>query len=244
MVGMLMVGQLGDVSVAAVGLGNQVFFLLSLVLFGINSGSAMFTAQLWGKGDLASIRKVLALGLALSLITSGIFLAIAVFIPQVVLGIYSRDPAVIAAGSDYLRIFGLSFMVTAVTFSYAAVLRSTGEVRTPIVINMAALCLNTALSYVLIFGLFGLPQLGLRGAAWAVVISRSLECTALLLVTYRFHLPAALTVSDARAQCACLLQSRFLPPLRRWCSTSCSGRWASLPTMWSMRASARSRSRP
>jgi len=199
MVGMLMVGQLGDVSVAAVGLGNQVFFLLSLVLFGINSGSAMFTAQLWGKGDLASIRKVLALGLALSLITSGIFLAIAVFIPQVVLGIYSRDPAVIAAGSDYLRTFGLSFMVTAVTFSYAAVLRSTGEVRTPIVINMVALCLNTALSYVLIFGLLGLPQLGLRGAAWAVVISRSLECIALLFVTYRFHLPAALTVSDARA---------------------------------------------
>jgi putative MATE family efflux protein len=197
MVSMIMVGQLGDVSVAAVGLGNQVFFLLTLVLFGINSGSAMFTAQMWGKGDLVSIRKVMAVGLSLSLMTGVIFLVVALLIPQVVLGIFSRDPAVIAAGSEYLRIFSLAFIFTAVTFSFAAILRSTGEVRTPIIINMAALAFNTALSYILIFGLLGLPEMGLRGAAWAIVISRLLECSALLFVTYWRRLPAAVTLRDA-----------------------------------------------
>lgn len=62
----LMIGQLGETSIAALGLSNQIFFLLALFLFGISSGSAIFTAQYWGKGDMVNLRKVMGIGLTLA----------------------------------------------------------------------------------------------------------------------------------------------------------------------------------
>ena len=100
MVGVVMIGQLGETPVAAVGLAAQIFFLLQLVLFGINSGASMFTAQLWGKQDLPNIRKVLVLAILLGLIAGSIFLGLAWLAPQAVLGIYSEDPQVVALGSQ------------------------------------------------------------------------------------------------------------------------------------------------
>jgi len=191
MVGVVMIGQLGAVPVAAVGLANQIFFLLNLMLFGITSGSAMFTAQLWGKRDILNIRKVLGLALTLGLIAGMIFLIIAEIFPAGALSIYSKDPSVIALGSDYLRIIGFSFLLYAISFCYSAVLRSTGDVQTPLLVTFTALSINTLLSYILIFGKLGLPALGVHGAAIAVLVSRIVECGALLWLTYRKDSPAA-----------------------------------------------------
>lgn len=186
-----MIGQLGAVPVAAVGLANQIFFLLTLMLFGIYTGSAMFTAQLWGIKDIPNIRKVLGLALTLGLGTGTLFLIIAEFFPVAVLSIYSQDPAVIALGSYYLRILGLSFIPYAISFCYAIVLRSTGDVQSPLIATFTSLSLNTVLSYGLIFGKLGLPALGVYGAGLAVVISRLLELVLILLLTYRKDSPAA-----------------------------------------------------
>jgi MATE family, multidrug efflux pump len=191
MVGVMMIGQLGEVPVAAVGLANQIFFLLNLLLFGITSGSAIFTAQLWGKRDIPNIRKVLGLALTLGLTGGTVFLIIAEFFPAAALSIYSKDPAVIALGSDYLRIFGLSFIMFAITYCYSAVLRSTGDVRTPLVVSIATLSFNTLFSYVLIFGKLGFPILGVHGAAIAAFSARVLECIGLLWLVYRRDSPAA-----------------------------------------------------
>jgi putative MATE family efflux protein len=191
MVGVIMIGQLGAAPVAAVGLANQIFFLLNLVLFGITSGSAMFTAQLWGKRDVLNIRKVLGLALTLGLFVATFFLIIAEFFPEIALSIYSKDPVVIALGSDYLRIIGYSFILYAISFCFSAVLRSTGDVKIPLFVTLTALSLNALLSYVLIFGKLGFPAMGVHGAAIAVVCSRVVECAGLLLLTYRKKLPAA-----------------------------------------------------
>lgn len=191
MVGVVMIGQLGAVPVAAVGLANQIFFLLNLMLFGITSGSAMFTAQLWGKRDVPNIRKVLGLALTLGLTAGSIFLVIAEFFPAGALSIYTKDSSVIALGSDYLRMIGFSFLLYAISFCYSAVLRSTGDVQTPLYVTFTALSLNTLLSYALIFGKLGLPSLGVHGAAIAVLASRIVECSTLLWLTYRKDSPAA-----------------------------------------------------
>ena len=196
MVSSLIVGQKGEVAVAAVGLTGQIFFLLNLLLFGIGSGAAMFTAQLWGKKDIREIRRVLALSLVLGLITASVFFAVSRFAPQFVLGIYSQDPAVIKAGSEYLSIFAYSFFFFAVTFAFALVLRSIGEVKAPVIVSISALTINALLTYGLVFGQFGLPELGLRGAAIALVIARALECLALVGYTYMTHSPAAATLRD------------------------------------------------
>jgi putative MATE family efflux protein len=191
MVGVIMIGQLGASAVASVGLANQIFFLLTLILFGITSGSAMFTAQLWGVRDIHNIRKVLGLALTLGLLVASFFLIIAEFFPAAALSVYSTDPAVITLGSEYLRIIGFSFIFYAITFCYSSVLRSTGDVQTPLIVTITALTLNTFLSYALIFGKFGLPAMGVQGAAVAVLSTRSLECILLLVLIYRKKSPAA-----------------------------------------------------
>jgi MATE family, multidrug efflux pump len=196
MVNVVLIGQKGDAAVAAVGLVNQVFFLLNLVHFGIISGAAMFTAQFWGKGDIPNLRRVLGLCLALSITASVIFFLAAQLMPAQILGLYSSDPAVIELGSQYLRIFAWTFIFFAITFSYALVLRSTGDVRTPTFISVAALSLSTLLAYGLIFGTFGLPEMGIQGAALAALIARGVECALLLIVTYASKSPVAASLSE------------------------------------------------
>ena len=167
MIGQVMVGQMGDIALAAVALANQIFFLLSLFLFGANSGMAIFTAQFWGKGDLKNIHRVLGLALVFSSLVSGVFFVAAQFFPEQIIGFYSKDAEVIQISSAYLRLFSWSFPFFAIGFCFSLILRTVGQVRLPLVVSVSALTLNTLLSYVLIFGIFGIPAMGVKGAALA-----------------------------------------------------------------------------
>jgi putative MATE family efflux protein len=191
MLGVIFVGQKGDAAVAAVGLAGQIAFLLNLVHFGIISGAAMFTAQFWGKQDIPNLRRVLGLCLMLAITASLIFFALSQLFPSQILRIYSKDAEVIALGTAYIRTFSWTFLFFAVTFSYALVMRSTGNVILPTMVGVGALLISTFLSYSLIFGKFGLPELGIQGAAVAAVITRFLECLTLLIITYRMKSPVA-----------------------------------------------------
>jgi putative MATE family efflux protein len=196
MVGVVMVGQKGEAAVAAVGLAGQVFFLLTLVLFGIGSGSAMFTAQLWGRRDIPSLRKVLSLCLVLSLGASLVFFLLSEIFPAPIIAIFSKDAVVIRLGSAYLKVFAWSFLFFTITYIFSVILRSTGNVRLPMFVSISALVVNILLTYGLIFGEFGLPVLGIQGAAVAVVVSRFLECAFLLLLIYGQQSPVAATIRE------------------------------------------------
>lgn len=185
------VGQKGDAAVAAVGFAGQIFFLLNLVHFGIISGAGMFTAQFWGKRDIPNLRRVLGLCLMLAVSASLIFFTLSQLLPSQILGIYSKDPVVIELGSNYIRTFSWTFLFFGITFSYAVVMRSTGNVITPTLVSIGALLVGLVLSYSLIFGKFGLPELGIQGAAVAAVIARFLECVTLLTIIYTRDLPVA-----------------------------------------------------
>ena len=191
MLGVVLVGQKGETSVAAVGLAGQVAFLLQLVHFGIISGAAMFTAQFWGWQDVPNLRRVLGLCLMLALSASLVFLSLAQFLPEQILRIYSEDSEVIRLGTNYIRTFSWTFLFAAITFSYAFVMRSTGDVKTPTSVSVGALILSTFLSYSLIFGKFGFPEVGIQGAAIAAVIARGLECVTLITITYAKKSPVA-----------------------------------------------------
>ncbi|PKO22194.1 MAG: MATE family efflux transporter [Chloroflexi bacterium HGW-Chloroflexi-1] len=187
----VMIGQLGETSVAAVGLANQIYFLLALLLFGIGCGATIFAAQFWGRGDVRNIRRVLGISLLWGVAGSGLFTVLATLAPGWALGVYSKDPAVVAAGSGYLRLVGLSYVVTAITFIYSSVLRSTENVKLPMAVSVSALSLKTGLSYLLIFGHLGFPALGVMGAAIGTLVARYLECIILLALTYARPSPAA-----------------------------------------------------
>lgn len=196
MLGVILVGQKGETSVAAVGLAGQLAFLLNLVHFGIISGAAMFTAQFWGRRDIPNLRRVLGLCLILAISASAIFFTLSQFFPSQILSIYSKDPEVVALGTNYVRVFSWTFLFFAITFSYALVMRSTGDVKTPTIISVGALLISTFLSYALIFGKFGFPEVGIQGAAIAAVIARALECLTLVSVTYIKKSPVAASLRE------------------------------------------------
>jgi putative MATE family efflux protein len=191
MVDVLMVGRLGETSIAGVGLANQVFFLLILFLFGITSGMAIFTAQFWGKGDEESIRRVLGISLVVSVGVGLLFALVAVLAPEAVLRFYTTDPEVIRIGADYLRIVGLSYPVVAVVTSYIAVLRSITLVKLVALVSVAALALKTVLAYLLIFGIGPLPAMGVRGAATGTMTAWIFELFLLMVMVYRLRTPLA-----------------------------------------------------
>lgn len=196
MLGVVFVGQKGEVAVAAVGLAGQLAFLLNLVHFGIISGAAMFTAQFWGRNDVPNLRRVLGLCLMFAISTSLIFFTLAQLIPSQILGIYTKDAAVIELGADYIRTFSWAFLFLAVTVSYGFVMRSTGIVKIPTTISVTALLISTFLSYSLIFGKFGLPELGIQGVAVATVAARSLECVALVTYSYTQKTPVTASLRE------------------------------------------------
>ena len=191
MIDVLMVGQLGEASVAALGLANQIFFLLILFLFGTTSGMAIFTAQYLGKGDTENIRKVLGICLTLAISVAALFSLAATLIPEHLMNFYTADPEVIKLGSSYLRIVGLSYVLMAISVSYISVLRSITQVKLTVIVSVLALALKTSIAYTLIFGRFGFPALGVRGAAIGTGIGWAFECILLLIIVYITKTPLA-----------------------------------------------------
>ena len=191
MIDVLMVGQLGETSVAALGLANQIFFLLILFLFGVTSGMSIFTAQYWGKGDIESIHSVLGICLAIAVIVAAAFSLAATLIPETLMSIYTEDQEVIQVGSEYLRIVGLSYVMTAITVSYISVLRSITMVKLTVIVSVLALGLKTIIAYLLIFGIGIFPELGVRGAAIGTAVGWTFQCILLLLLVYKLKTPLA-----------------------------------------------------
>jgi putative MATE family efflux protein len=184
MVDTVMVGRLGTVSIAAVGLGNQVFFFFTIILFGICSGGAIFTAQFWGKKDIPGIRKNTGLCMILNTSVALVFTVLILTIPEKVMGIFSRDSAVIEEGTMYLSALSPSFIPFGISFVFILTLRSVEKVRLAMVTTIIALSINITLNYLLIFGAGPIPSMGVAGAAVATVIARYSEMIMLVSISY------------------------------------------------------------
>ena len=192
-----MIGRLGESSIAAVALGNQVYFLVMMLLFGVTSGAGIFVSQFWGKRDLATIHRIQGLTLLVSFSACLIVSVTAVAVPEGLIGLLTTDTAVIREGARYLRIVAFSYPLTAITFSFVMVLRSCGFTRIPFNAAAAALSTNVVLNAVLIFGMFGFPALGVRGAALGTLIARALETCIIIVLSYRRERPSAATPERA-----------------------------------------------
>jgi putative MATE family efflux protein len=180
----LMIGQLGEQSIAAVGLANQMFFLISLFFFGITSGSSIFLSQYWGAKNLDGIQKVL--GLSISVAATGAFLfSIASFvIPRSIMHVFTYDEAVVSIGVTYLRLVAFSYIASSVSQIFGTALRVIGKAKTPLAVAVVSLAVNAVGNYLLIFGVGPFPRMGVAGAAIATTFSRVLEIVLLLYFVY------------------------------------------------------------
>lgn len=179
----LMIGQLSEVSIAAVGVASQLFFLVMLFFFGVSSGSAIFIAQFWGAKDEEGIQKVLGLGLTLSVVVSILVAIVSTQNPSLLMNLFSTDVAVIEQGNTYLKLVGFSYVFTAISFVLSIGFRSVGDSKTPLFISLISSALNVLGNYLLIFGIGIFPEMGVAGAAISTSISRILEMIAYLVIT-------------------------------------------------------------
>lgn len=188
----LMIGRVGEAEIAAVGIANQYFLLFHLIIVGVFSGCGVFFAQFWGKRDIKNIRKVLGVGLMAGTLLSLIFTAAAWFIPKTIVMAFNDEPVIVELGARYLKIVSLSYWFTAVGFGYSFALRSIQNALLPMQVSLLSLVSNGILNYILIFGRFGAPALGVAGAAIATLIARFIELAVLLVLIYKKHdVPAA-----------------------------------------------------
>lgn len=192
----LMIGQLGETSIAAVGLANKVFFVFSLLVFGICSGSSVLSAQFYGKNDIKSMRQVLGIALTLILGCSLLFLIPAIVNPKIVMRIFTTSEQTIAEGARYLAIAAISYPLTGISNCYGATLRAANRVKAPMFISGGAILINVTLNYILIFGNFGAPAMGVAGAAIATLTARTFEAIAILFVSYLTKGPAAASLAE------------------------------------------------
>ncbi len=208
----ILVGGLGDANIAAVGVANKLVFIYAVFLFGINSGSNIFSAQFWGKKDIAGVRKVLGLSLIIGLGISVPFTLVGVFAPHLIVDIFSDDPLVIREGAIYLSIVAWTFPIGAVSSAYAIQSRGVGRPKVPLIASAIALTTNGFLDYIMIYGKLGLPAMGVRGAAIATLIAKMLECVIIIGITYGKKYELAAKLSDFKGYTSAFLR-RYITPI-------------------------------
>lgn len=166
-----MTGKLGAASVTAIGLGNQVFFLFSLIIFGICSGASIFMGQYWGNNDIKSVHKVMGIAYLMVILDSAIFFVGALFFPEIIMGIYSKDPEVIRLGAGYLRVVGFSYVLTGLIVVNNAALKATRCAMQPMITTFISLIVNIICNSIFIF----VMKMGVVGAAFGTLCARTIE---------------------------------------------------------------------
>lgn len=196
MVDTLMTSSLGQSSIAAVGLANQIFFFYILIIFGVGTGSAVFIAQYWGKNDVHSIKKVLGLAITVSTGVGVIFTLAGAICPKLLMRFFIDTEVTVQLGSEYLRIVVFSYIITAISFVLNVGLRTTGSPNVPLKVSIVAFFTNTFFNYILMFGKLGFPAMGVKGAALGTLIARIVELSLLIYAIYSVEGPLTATLKE------------------------------------------------
>ena len=182
----VMISSLGESAVASIGVANQFFFLFNMTLYGITGGAGIFISQFFGKKDVNNIRSVTGLSVILAFIISCLFFIPALLMPKLIINIFSHDPEVVKLCIQYFSIIAFSYPVIALSTVFSMGARGVRNPKLGMICSTIALGTNIVLNYGLILGNFGLPALGVKGAAIATVIARVLELV--LIVSYVYFI--------------------------------------------------------
>ncbi len=180
----IMIGRLGDAPIAAIGIGNQVYFLFTVFLFGISCGAGVFSSQFWGKQDIPKMRKILGLNLLLAMGLALVFIFAAVTFPVQIFNAFKAAPEALNEGVTYLRIVCIGYFATAITTAFDSSVCCSEKAALPFIVRAVGLLVNVVLNWILIFGRLGAPAMGVKGAAVATVIARFSELAVMLSAVY------------------------------------------------------------
>lgn len=182
----IMLGGYSQAALSGAATVNQIQFLVQQITIAIGDAMVMLNSQYWGKGDIEPIRSITGIALKFGAGFGLLVLGITTFFPEQLVGLFTSDREIIAAGTEYLSILRFSYLFYILTTILMAFLRSMEIVRISFWVSLMSLIVNVSINYTLIFGHFGFPALGLRGAAIGTLTARMLEfCVVLYFVRFR-----------------------------------------------------------
>mgnify|MGYP004523852307 FL=1 len=167
----IMLGKLSQNAMSAVSLATQVTFVFNLFMYAFVTGENMFVAQYYGKGDYKGISKIFSLVTKACGVVAVIFLIGTFFFPRQIMAVLTNEEELIILGSEYLRVIGISYLLSSIAQTFLAIMKNCNAVNVSTLINSVMVILNIILNAVFIFGLFGCPEMGIRGAALATVLA-------------------------------------------------------------------------
>ena len=182
-VDVLMLNSVGQSAISAASLANSMVSIFFMFLYGIGTGIAMLAAQYYGKGDFKTIEIVEGIGLKFAVIVAVIGMVLCLTIPGVLMNIYTSDKELITLGERYLMFISPGLLFWAISAVYTSILRCIGKVSTSTVLEAVALISNVILNAIFIFGLFGVPRLGVIGVAIATSLSRLIQLIGCIIVS-------------------------------------------------------------
>lgn len=181
----IMLGRVGEKVLSGASLGSQVQFIMSLILFGLTSGSSVLIAQYWGKGDKDSIATVFGMAMKMAALVGIFFMVFTEWMPDKIMKIFTNDTEVIAQGVLYLRIVAVSYAISAVTMVYLNTMRGMERVAVATVTYLISMMTNIVVNGLLIFGLFFFPKMGVEGAAIGTLLARIAELLVVIFYNWK-----------------------------------------------------------
>ncbi len=186
----VMVGQLGTEQMSGVAIVNQLIMVFNLCIFGLLSGAAIFSSQFYGQGNHEGVRYTFRFKMISSIVLTAIWMAVFLFGGSTLISLYLSEDGTgdilmtHTAGMSYLHIMLIGLIPYLVSQIYASTLREIGQTVLPMVASSIAVIVNLVGNYILIFGHFGVPKLGVEGAAIATVLSRFIEMIIVIAWTH------------------------------------------------------------
>ncbi|MFV0393000.1 MAG: MATE family efflux transporter [Coprobacillaceae bacterium] len=177
----IMIGSIGGIALTSVTMANRFYLIFNSTLFGIGGAAGIFIAQFYGAKEKEKCQKAFDISLVWAGLMAIVFTAVLFFVPQLVIEVFSKSPEIVSEGVRYLEYAKYTYFPFAVSFTCMMALRAVGINMIQLKVGVVAVIINTALNYCLIFGNFGFPMLGVKGAA----IARVVEMCLYLLIMYR-----------------------------------------------------------
>ncbi len=187
MIDQIMVGQLGEKSIAAVEIAGKPGFIYSVVVGAVCTIAGIMISQYIGKKDRESEEKSICVNFLVMMLTGIAFFFISRMFPLQFIRLFTNDARVISEGSVYLGIIGWTFIPLGITIIFGAAIRCRGKSSWPLYVGFVSATLNTGLNYCLIFGNYGMPMLGVKGAAYASVISQVAGAVLIIVMFFRLY---------------------------------------------------------
>ena len=192
----VMVSRLGEAAVSGIYVANQITTLLQMFVTGLAAALTVLAAQYWGKRDLAAVRSIVGIAFRFALAVGALLFALVSLFPNRAISLFTNDPAALQAGVEYIRILAWTYIPFCLSSVLIAAMRTIEAVRLGTAVAAMALVLNVVFNWLLIFGKLGFPKLGLRGAAWATLLSRLCELAVAAVYVRKFDRKLHLRLGD------------------------------------------------